>query len=268
MTHAIKLVALDVDGTLVGKDLQIPPRTREAIAAARARGVRFVVVTGRMYKSGAPYAAELGLDGLPLVAYNGGMVREFPSGRMIFHQPVPLESGKALAAYCEAHGLHLQAYVDDDLYVPDMGPFTQFYVSIASVAATPVGSMFLWLKDPSTKLLIVDEPERIKQIQPEVQALLGPEVHVATSYPEFLEITHGQVSKGQALQAVAESLGIVREEVMAIGDAMNDLPMLTWAGTSFAMGHGPEAVRKAATYVTESGPGFGVAEALERLGLV
>lgn len=268
MTNAIKLVALDVDGTLVGKDLQIHPRTREAIAAAKARGVQFVVVTGRMWKSGAPYAAELGLEGLPLVSYNGGMVREFPSGRPIFHQPVPLELCKALAAYCEAHGLHLQAYVDDDLYVPDLGPKTQYYVSIANVKATPVGSMFLWLKDPSTKLLIVDEPERIKQLQPEVARLLGPSVNVASSYPEFLEIVHGEVSKGVALKAVADSLGVAREEVMAIGDALNDVPMLRWAGTSFAVGHAAEAVKRAATHVTEAGPSLCVAEALERFGLV
>jgi Cof subfamily protein (haloacid dehalogenase superfamily) len=264
----IKLVALDVDGTLVGKDLKIPPRTREAICAARDRGVRFVVVTGRMYQSGAPYARELGLEGLPLVAYNGGMVREFPSGRLIYHEPVPLETCKALAAFCEAHGYHVQAYMDDQLYVPDMGPRTQEYVSISGVKATPVGSLFLWLQSPSTKMLIVDDPARIPAIQAEVEALVGPAVNAAQSHPQFLDIVSAQVSKGKALAAVAANLGIAREEVMAIGDGMNDMEMLTWAGTSFAMAHAPEALKKVARYVTVSGPGEGVAEALMRMELV
>jgi len=268
MTAVIRLVALDVDGTLVGKDLQIPARTREAVRAARERGVRFAIVTGRMYQSGVPFARELGLEGTPLVAYNGGMVREYPSGRMIFHDPVPVETGLKLARFCEARGYYLQAYVNDDLYVPDMGPRAQHYVNIARVEPHPVGPLSHWLKDGSTKLLIVDDPERIPQIRTEVQELLGPSVHAAASYPEFLEIVKSDVSKGKALAAMAESLGIAREEVLAIGDAMNDLPMIQWAGISFAMAHAPAELKRAATYVTTEGVGYGVAEALERLGLV
>lgn len=266
-TNLIKLVALDVDGTLIGKDLVIPDRTKKAIQTARDRGVRFAIVTGRMFQSGAPYAQELGLEGMPLVAYNGAMVREYPSGRMIYHEPVPVEACKALAAFCEARGYHMQVYVNDELYVPDMGPRTQEYIAIAKVKANPVGSLFLWLKEPSTKVLIIDDPARIPAIKSEVQDLLGPAIHAAPSYPQFLEMTSAGVSKGKALAAVAASMGITREEVMAIGDGMNDLDMLTWAGTSFAMGHGPEALRRAATHVTTEGAGYGVAEALERMGL-
>jgi Cof subfamily protein (haloacid dehalogenase superfamily) len=268
MSKQIKLVALDVDGTLIGKDLQIPARTKQAIQAARTRGVQFVVVTGRMYQSSAKYAEELELQGLPLVAYNGALMREYPSGRTIYHQPVPLEQCKALAAFCEAHGYHLQAYVNDELYVPELNERSQLYTSIAQVRATPVGSLFLWLQEPSTKLLIVDDPARIPPIGEEVRRLLGSAVHVASSHAEFLEVVSSQVSKGSALAAVAESLGVERDEVMAIGDGMNDMAMLTWAGTSFAIAHAPEALRKAATYVAEEGAGLGVAEALERMGLV
>lgn len=268
MTTEIKLVALDVDGTLVGKDLTISPRARAAVRAARERGVRFIIVTGRMYRASAPYAAELGLDGLPLVAYNGAMVREFPSGRPIAHEPVPLEVCRTLAEYCEDRGLHVQAYVNDELFVPDLGPETQHYVSIARVNATSVGKLSRWLTEPSTKMLIIDEPRRIAgEIQAEVETLLGRTARAAPSSPEFLEIVSKPVSKGAALAAVADSMGLRRDEVMAIGDGMNDMAMLAWAGTSFAVGHAPEALRKVATHVTSSGPSDAVAEALEKLGL-
>lgn len=226
-----------------------------------------MIVTGRMYQSTTAYARELGLEGMPVVAYNGALVKEYPSGRTLYHEPVPVATCKSLAAFCENRGYHLQAYIDDQLYVPDMGPRTHQYLEIARVKATPVGSLFLWFTEASSKLLIIEDPARMPDLQREVQELLGPSVEVAQSYPMFLEIVNRQVSKGKALAAVAESLGFTREEVMAVGDGMNDLPMITWAGTSFAMAHAPEGLKRVATHVTEQGPGLGVAEALERMGL-
>jgi len=263
----IKLVALDVDGTLLDYNLEIPAVTREAIAEAKARGVQFTLVTGRMYQSTVYLARELGLDQVLLVTYNGAMVREYPSGRVIYHEPVPLETGKALAAYCEARGLYLQAYVDDELYVPEIVPQTQEYVSACRVEAHPVGSLFLWMQQPLTKLLIIEKPATIAAIAGEVRELLGPGVTVTQSWPTYLEVFNSRVSKATGLEAVARILGVKREEVLAMGDEMNDLPMLTWAGTSFAMAHAPEPVRRAATYVTSAGAGEGVAEALKRMGL-
>lgn len=264
---SIKLVALDLDGTLLTPDLQIAPRTREAIMAARANGVRFVIVTGRMYQSAAPYAKQLELDGLPMVTYNGALVQEYPPGRVIHHEPVPLETSRALSAFCEARGYHLHAYVNDELYVPNMNPETLKYLAVAQVKAHPVGSIFLWQQEPSTKLLIVADPKRIPQIAAEVVDLLGPTITALSSIPGFLEIFSSKVSKGSALRAVAVALGVDREQVMAVGDGMNDISMLSWAGTGVAMALAPEAVKKAADYVTQAAPGDGVREALERFVL-
>lgn len=262
------MIAVDLDGTLLDNDHRIPAGTRAALLQVRSRGVHLLIATGRMYQSAAPYARELRLDNLPLIAYNGGLVREVSTGRTIAHQTIPLETSKALAAFCEARGYHLQSYVDDELYVPDLGPKTQQYQAIAGVRAQAVGSLFLWQTQPATKMLIIDTPQRIPQIQREVTELLGPSVNVLSSYPQFLEIVHHQVSKGAALKAAAEALGVAQEAVLAIGDGMNDVSMLTWAGTSFAMSQAPAAVKKAATHVTATGPGTGVLEMLERMGLI
>jgi len=264
----IRLVALDVDGTLVGKDLTIPPATCEAIKACQSRGVRFVIVTGRMYQSALPYAQELELIDTPLIAYNGAMIRKFPSHKQIAHSPVPLETCRAIAALCEARGYHLQAYVDDRLYTPDLGRTTQDYLTIAQVEAHPVGSLFLWFQQPSTKLLISDQPHRIAEIQSAIKELVGGAVDTAASLPQFLEIVSKDVSKGRSLALVADDLGVGQSEVMAIGDAMNDMSMLMWAGTGVAISHAPTALKRAATYVTVAGPGNGVTEALQLVGLI
>lgn len=260
-------MALDLDGTTLGPDHKLPEETRSAIATAQSRGVKVVLVTGRMYQSARRYAAELNLEGLPMATYNGGAIWEYPSDRLLFHAPLSLEAGKKVAAFCEARGLHLNAYVDDQLYVRDMGEKTQEYVAIAGVKAHPVGSIFLWLDRPSTKMLIVDEPDVIVRIRGELGELLGPGYHLTSSTPRFLEITSDRATKGLALEWIAGSLGIPREQVMAVGDAFNDLPMLRWAGTSFAMAHAPEAVRAATTHIAEGGPGLGVVDALRQMGL-
>ncbi len=262
----IRLMALDLDGTTLGTDLKISPRTRAAVMRARERGVRFVILTGRMYQSAAKYAGELELEGTPLVAYNGGLVCEYPSGKVLLHQPVPLDVCRRLAAFCETQGYHAQGYVNDRLYVPDLGPRTRQYQSTAQVEAHVVGPLSRWLTVPSTKMMVVDDPERIPRIEAELRALLGPEATVVRPMPAYLEIVHPEVSKGRALQALAEQYGVAREDTAAAGDAYNDVTMLAWAGVSFAMAHAPEAVKQAATYVTEAAPGDGVAEALERLG--
>lgn len=249
------------------RDLQIPAVTRAAIAAARGRGVQFAIATGRMYQSAAPFASELGLENMPIVAYNGALLKEFPSGKTLFHEPMPVETGRKLAAFCEAHQYHLQAYVDDKLYVGSMDRRTEQYQSIARVPAFPVGSIFLWLQEPSTKMLVVDDPERIPRILREIRSLLGDEAQVVSSYPTFVEVTSSRVTKATGLEKVAALLGVERSEVMAIGDAMNDIPMLSWAGVSFAIGTAVDPVKRAARYVTEKGPGEGVAEALQRMGL-
>lgn len=220
-----------------------------------------------MYQSALPIARELKLDGMPMGTYNGAAVWEYPSGRLIYHEPLNLDAGKKVAAFCEARGLHLHAYVDDELYVPDLGELTQRYIAVAGVKPHAVGSIFLWLSKPSTKMLIVDEPDRLQAIRPVLKDLLGPNFHITSSIPSFLEITAERATKGLALEWIANSLGISREETMAVGDAYNDVSMLKWAGTSFAMSHAPEDVKRAATHVAEGPAGVGVADALRRVGL-
>lgn len=267
MANQIQLVALDVDGTLLNRDFVIPPATTAAIQTARARGVRFAIVTGRMYQSAAPLARELNLQGA-LVTYNGALIKEFPSGRTIYHEPLPLDVSKAVAAFCEAHGYYVQGYQGDELYVPQVDEKTRQYQAISGVEAHPVGSIFLWLHEPPTKLLIIDEPARIPAIQQEIQDLVGTSANVAQSNPSFLEIFSPKASKGAALAALAAKLGLTADQVMAVGDGMNDLSMLSWAGTSWAMAHAPEAVRRATTHVTKAGAGDGVAEVLKRMGML
>lgn len=263
-----RLLALDLDGTLLNDAQQIPDRTKAAIQTARGRGVTPVIVTGRMQRSAARYAAELGLEGLPMVTYNGAFVSLFPSTEPIYHEPLALEAARALASFCEREGIYLHGYQDDELCIPGQTPEAIQYQRLSGVEGKVVGRLTAWLGAPQTKMIAISTAERIAALKSIVQELLGDAANVTISQPTYLEVMSSKVSKGKALAAVAERLGVQQSEVLAIGDGLNDLEMLRWAGTGVAMGHAHEQLRAQADWVTSEGPGDGVWEAMHHFGLI
>lgn len=259
----IGLVALDLDGTLLDPQNRITPRTAAAVAAVAARGVRVAIVTGRMYVSAVPYAEQLRLAEHPLAAYNGGLVKEYPSGRLVSHSPVPLDAARVVLELCQARGYYVQGYWNDTCYVERITERTERYCRNAGVEAVAVGPLLDYMREAPTKLLIFEPEERIAGIEAEVRALLGDSVNTAASFPYFLEITHRDATKGKALAVLAAHYGFGPEQVLAVGDAMNDLSMFRWAGQAGAMAHARDEVKAAATYVATAPPGDGVAEVLE-----
>ena len=138
---SIKLIAMDMDDTLLNEKRQITPRTRAAIEAAMERGVAVTIATGRMFCSALPFALELGIK-LPLIVYNGAMVREMENGRILFHRPIPIETAQAVAELFRAQGWYLQKYVDDVLYVPELDVNALYYAEIAGVKASAGRELF------------------------------------------------------------------------------------------------------------------------------
>jgi len=263
---SVKLVAIDLDDTLLDNSRTISPRARAAIAAAVAQGVTVTVATGRMFPSALPYARQLGLD-VPLITYNGALVRCGLSGETLLHKPLdPAAAGAVLALFRE-RGWYVQVYLDDVLYVRERDASARRYEEIAGVTAVPVGDGLWSLAGAPTKMLAMADPERIPAIDAAVRAACGRRVYTAASKPYYLEITHPDATKGAALAFLAGRLGIGRGAVMAIGDSVNDLDMIEYAGLGVAMGNAGEQVREAADAVTAANDADGVAAAIEEFVL-
>lgn len=260
-------MAVDLDGTLLDPQNRITPRTAAAITAAVARGVRVAIVTGRMYISAAPYARQLNLLDTPLAAYNGALVKRFPAGELIAGHPVPEAIARSVLALCERQGYYVQAYWDDTCCVEKITDRTRQYDANAGIASRAVGPLLQFMPGPPNKLLIFEPAERIPGIEAELQALLGNSVNTAASFPYFLEITHPDANKGRALADIAASYGLGPEQVLALGDAANDISMLRWAGYSGAMPQAADSVKALATHVATAPPGDGVGELIEKLVL-
>ena len=260
---AIKLVAVDMDDTLLDGTLQVSPRTCEAICKAQKQGVVVTIATGRMFTSVLPFAEQLNIQA-PVITYNGGMIRYPISKEIIFHKTIEADVAGKVVELFRQRGWYLQSYMNDELYVVERCEKARSYERLSGIQAVAVGAEFYSMKHEPTKMLTIAEPHQIQEIQRIINKEFSGKIVAATSKANYLELTHPSVNKGHALSVLAEKLNISRVEVMAIGDSNNDYPMIEYAGFGVAMGNASDRVKAIAQAVTAHNNAHGVAEAIEK----
>ncbi len=260
----IKCIAMDLDDTLLRDDLTISKENREAIDQARSKGIEIVLASGRMVKSMQPFAEKLGLTGA-LIAYNGAVVGEIETEKIIHSWSVSLDLARQVIIKVKEKGFHLNLYLNDTLYVEQMNPWVEYYMKIAGVTPQIIGDFLTFLQQDPHKLLAMGEREAVNPLKIALETELGENLDFVKSKPEFVEVLGKDISKGRALKTLAGAWGFTREEVMAIGDAPNDLSMITWAGTGVAVGNAWETVKQAADFVVGTNQENGVAEAIRQV---
>jgi Cof subfamily protein (haloacid dehalogenase superfamily) len=259
-----RLLAVDLDGTLLSLDLRLDPRDVEALRRAMAAGLRVVACTGRPFPGALPWAQAIGLED-PLVCYQGAQVREL-DGTVLLDRGVPHHLAMEVVRFCRERDLHVQAYVDDRLIVERDRPEARAYARHAGMEVHVVGDLNRAMGPTTPKLVIVADPEAIGQLLPEVRRRWAGRLSAATSLPPYLEITHPEADKRRALQFLCDRFGIGPEETVAVGDGRNDETMIAWAGLGYAVEGAPTEVLAAAGGRTVGPPGSGgIAGLVERL---
>ncbi|MDD2496953.1 MAG: Cof-type HAD-IIB family hydrolase [Desulfitobacteriaceae bacterium] len=261
-----KLIASDLDDTLLDSRGIISPRTKAAIKKAREKGVYVTLATGRMYRSAVCFAEELEID-VPLITYQGALVKTSTTREVMYHRPVPLELARQVIAHGEEKGLTVNLYVEDSLFVKELTPEAARYARVARVPIEAVGDLQKFLDQEPTKVLLIGNEKILEPFWTEEKEKFGESLYITKSKPYFLEYTHPQATKEEGLMAVARHLGVAREEIIAFGDNYNDIDLLRYAGFGVAMSNAPEQVKKEADYVTGSNIDEGVAEAIEKFVL-
>ncbi len=268
----IRLLALDIDGTLVGDDLVLRDRTAAAIAAAIRRGVSVSLATGRMASSALTFALELGLRE-PIVAYQGALIRAMPDpgdhriGRLLVHSPLPAAVAREVVDWSWARGLdahlnHLERFIirADD-------PKADDYSKFLGARAELVADLREAIDHPVSKVLAVGDEELTLEAFADARIAFAGRADVTISHPRFLEFLAPGVSKGRGVRWLARRRGIPLEQVMAIGDQRNDLEMIEAVGHGVAMPTAPVEVLAAARYIAPPVEDEGAARMIERLVL-
>lgn len=270
-----RLLALDVDGTLLDPDGALRPTVQQAVIAAQQLGVEVVLCTGRRFRTARPLAQALQLTGT-IVVHNGALVKDLASGETVqqcyFSLPVyqhvlpVLQQLSSPLIYIDAFHQHVDILTEA---LERAHPFQREYLEdhlahcriVDNLTTAPVREVVM--------ISIMADASSLQSLRPVIEQVLGMQakVHIVTNknYRGYiLEILHPTASKWHALTHLAAQRGIAPAEILAVGDDYNDLDMIRHAGLGIAMGNAVEAVREAADYVTGSNADDGLVQALER----
>lgn len=267
----IQLIAIDIDDTLLNSEGKLLPSTITAINRATAQGIKVVLCTGRPLAGVKPYLDQLGIDGDDqyVITYNGAVI-ESVAGRIVAKHLVNNAHYRAMTTFGQAHHVPFNVLdAESTIYTADRD------VSWVTVVQAWENKAGLLVRDPDdlpndfqiAKGVFVGEGPQLDAVEPLVKTTFGNDLYVVRAATNFLEVMNARVNKGQALKDLAKVLGLKADEVMAVGDEKNDLPMFAYAGTAVAMGNGSDAAKEAADYVTGTNDANGVADAIQKLAL-
>lgn len=263
----IKLIATDLDGTLLNDKKQLTQTNLQALHYAHEKGIKIVVCTGRPYLATHFLIDEIGLKSEEdyLIVFNGAQVRRSIDGHIVVENSLTHED--MLIWYQETRRLDLPINVIDSewVYEPLSYPngYESFYASKLTAAPSMVKDYASFSEEHQfLKFVITVDEEHLANQIPKINPELKSRYSISRSHPFQLEIMKQDVDKGRALKQLGDHLEIRMEEMMTIGDQMNDESMIKMAGTGVAMGNAVPAIKEMAQFVTKSHVEDGVAHAI------
>ena len=261
---AVRAVAMDLDRTILADNLEFSPAVVRAVGRLGDAGIAAIVATGRMFASARPYALQLGVTA-PVICYQGALVADPRTGEWLLHRPMGVALAHEVIEAVDAAGFHMNVYVDDELYVEELNEEAVTYATHARLEAHAVGDLLAWLDKPTTKIVVVGDPQGLDRLQDDLRARFDGRAFIAKSLPIFLELALPGVSKGSALEFVCDRLGIDPRTVVAFGDGANDVELLETAGLGVAVADADAALRPIAGWTVPSVDDDGVAGFLDAL---
>lgn len=264
----LKLVAIDIDGTLLTSDRKITNRTKEVLTKAKSQGIKVVLCTGRPFIGVQDLLKELNLEeaGDYVATYNGSLVQKADTKEAIASLGLSYEDYIEIESMARRVGSPLHAIDSDYIYTANqmISPYTvhEAHLTGMSLQYRPTDQMTKGIK--IIKMMMIDEPELLDAAIEKLPASFLEKYTGLKSAPYYYEILNKEADKGFALKALSEHLNIAPSDMMAIGDNENDLAMLEYAGLGVAMGNAVPKAKEAANEITLTNDEDGVAAVIEK----
>ena len=261
----VKLLALDLDGTLVADLNNISPRVKNAVSAAMARGVRVVLATGREFFITQRYARQLDIS-TPLICYQGALIQSPHSDTPLLAHTIPADLSRRMIKFARAKKLHLLLYTARQPYTELPSALMRDTFRQAKSEFSVVNSLLNVLHDDGLplKFLFIQPQEKRAAVEKMLNAEFGDALHITSSLNIIVEGIMPHVSKGAALKYLAAHFGVPLSQTMAIGDHDNDISLLRTAGLGVAMGNASHGAKAVADVIAPPLAEDGAAWAIER----
>lgn len=261
-----KILALDIDGTLVGSDHKILPQTREALIAAQKKGLKVVLASGRPTPGMMSLSIELKLAqyGGFVLSYNGGRITKMQTGVVVHEQYLTPPEAHEIYDLAKALNVNIIAYDNNDILTVDYDEYIQLESDINNMPLRNIDSFKQGVVNNTIKTLTTGTPERIAEVEKVYVEKFGTRFSICRSMPFFLEVMPKGINKAATLGKLLESLGLTAQELVACGDGFNDIEMVQFAGLGVAMDNAVDEVKAVANYVTRSNDDNGIVNVIDK----
>jgi len=258
----IKMVATDIDGTILNWDFEFSPEVIECIEKLTKNGIKVVLVTGRMHRAALKLAQKLELE-TPIVSYQGGLIKE-QSGKTLYEKTMDVNRAKEVIKWAKENNVHINLYMDDVLYVENDNIAVKRYTGERYIPYEVCNFDGLEIKNVNKILAIdFDDAEKVTGWVNYLRQKM-PELYIVKSTPYFCEISNPEAKKSCAVEFLSNYYGIKKEEILTIGDQNNDIELLKSGGVAVAMGNATDELKKYADFVTDTIDNNGFVKAVEK----
>jgi len=279
MESKIKLICIDMDGTLLNSKHEVSDENKKAIKKAHDRGVNIALCTGRMFLSAKYYADLIGIN-TPIIASNGAFIKNGYNDKAIYENPLPKDIAIEIYKIAKKYRLTIQFNSWNVLFMETPASEEHAYVvmnrdlpeekRVKFIINEKLDEAIQNYEGNILKAGVIEKAankDKLWTAKEEIKDIFRDKLHVVSSGDNNFEITVGSVSKGNAAAYLANMLNIPQEEVMCIGDSENDLSMIKYAGIGVAMGNGLDIVKEAADFITDTNDNSGVGKAIKHFVL-
>ena len=259
------MIATDIDGTIFKWGKGFSPNVVECIKTLKNKGVKVVLVTGRMHCAALRIAKELELD-TPVVSYQGGLIKDI-SGKTLYENNLDEISAKKIIKWARENNIHINLYLDDKLFVENDNETVKYYTNGNAIDYTVKSFDELEIRNVN-KILAIDLKDAEK-VSKWVEYLKSefPELYIVKSTPYFCEVGSKDARKSLGVEFLCKMWGIKPEEVLTIGDQNNDIDLVQCGGIGVAMGNATEELKNCADYITDTVDNDGFVKAVEKFVL-
>lgn len=258
----IKMIATDIDGTILKWGLDFSPAMKKCVKRLKDAKVKMVLVTGRMHCATLPVAKELGLD-TPIISYQGGLIRTL-DGETLFQETLNEDYAKEIIQWARENDIHINLYLDDKLYVEHDNEIVKSYTDGKFIDYTVCSFDDLEIKNVN-KILAIDlnDPEKVTGWVNLLREKY-PDLYIVKSTPYFCEIGSQDAKKSKGVHFLCHMWGIKPEDVLTIGDQNNDIDLVQCGGIGVAMGNGTQELKDCADFITDTVENDGFVKAINK----